>query len=98
MENIFLHKVFYLQGIFNDIEQDTSFFDCKHKHMMKSRAPHDKVGVLYPLLPIEFHGFTTRIDFKGLSLFGSWPYLNFLEIVWVPLSPKTIAIHFKGLK
>ena len=23
-------------------EQDTSFFDCKHKHMMKSVAPPDK--------------------------------------------------------
>ena len=41
-------------------EQDTSFLDCKHKHRMKSRAP-DKV--LYRMLPIEFHGFTSRIDF-----------------------------------
>ena len=39
---------FYLQGIFNSInEQDTSFLDCKHKHMMKSGAPPDKFGVLY---------------------------------------------------
>ena len=28
-------------------EKDTSFLDCKHKHMMKSGAPPDKVGVLY---------------------------------------------------
>ena len=65
MENIFLHKkVSYLQGIINDInEQDTSFLDCKHKHMMKSRAPPDKVGVLNCLLPVEFHGFTSRVDF-----------------------------------
>ena len=35
----------------------------KHKHMMKSRAPPDKVGVLLRLIPIEFHGFTSRIDF-----------------------------------
>ena len=48
----------------NDInEQDPSFLDCKHKHMMKSGAPPDKVRVLYRLLPIEFHGFTSRIDF-----------------------------------
>ena len=39
---------FYLQGILNDInEQDTSFLDCKHKHMMQSRAPPDKFGFLY---------------------------------------------------
>ena len=50
----------------------TSYLECKHKHMMKSGAPPDKVGVLQPLLPIEFHGFTSRIDF-----FCSWSYLNF---------------------
>ena len=44
-------------------EQDTYFLDCKHKHMMKCRAPPDTFGVLYRLLPIEFHGFTSRIDF-----------------------------------
>ena len=67
MENIFLHKkVSYLQGILDDInEQDTSFLDCKHKHMMKSGAPPDNVRVLYCLLPIEFHGFTSRINSKG---------------------------------
>ena len=53
------------------------FFDCKHKHMMKSGAPPDKVGVLYRLLLIEFHGFTSRIDIQRLSLFDSWFYLNF---------------------
>ena len=53
-----------LQGILNDInEQDTSFLDCKHKHMMKSGAPPVIVRVLHRLLPIEFHGFTSRIDF-----------------------------------
>ena len=43
-------------------EQDTSFVYCKHKHMMKSGAPPDKFGVLYLCLPIEFHGFTSRIN------------------------------------
>ena len=44
-----------LQGILNDVnEQDTSFLDCQHKHMMKSRAPPDKVGVMYRM-------FTSRI-------------------------------------
>ena len=61
---IFTQESFYLQGILNDTnEQDLSFLDCKHKHMMKSGAPPDKFGVLYCLLPIEFHGFTSRIDF-----------------------------------
>ena len=47
---IFAQESFYLhvQGILNDInEQDTSFLDCKHKHMMKCAAPPDKFGVLY---------------------------------------------------
>ena len=61
---IFTQESFYLHGIFNNItQQDTSLLDCKHKHMMKGGAPPDKVGVLYRLLPIEFHGFTSRIDF-----------------------------------
>ena len=50
-EEIFIaQESFYLQGILDDInEQDTSFFDCKHKHMIKLKtgAPPDKVGVLY---------------------------------------------------
>ena len=37
----------------------------------ESRAPPDKIRALHCLLPIEFHGLTSRIDFKGLSLFGS---------------------------
>ena len=62
----FTQEGFYLQGILNDInEQDTSLLDCKHKHMMKSGAPPDKVGVLHYPLPIEFHGFTGRINSKG---------------------------------
>ena len=43
---IFAQKSVYLQGLLNDInEQDTSFLDCKHKHMMKCGAPPDKFGV-----------------------------------------------------
>ena len=42
---IFAQESFYLQGTHDDInEQDTSFLDCKHKHMMKSRAPPDRFG------------------------------------------------------
>ena len=37
---IFTQESFYLQGILGDItEQDTSFLDCKHKHMMKKQSP-----------------------------------------------------------
>ena len=48
----FYSSSFYPKGILvlNDInEQDTSFLDCKHKQMMKSRATPDKLGVLYCL-------------------------------------------------
>ena len=41
----FSTRSYYLQGILNKInEQDTSFLDGNHKHMMKSGAPPDKVG------------------------------------------------------
>ena len=61
---IFTQKSFYLQGILNDInEQDSFFLDCKHKHMAKSGAQLDKFRVLDRLFPIEFRGFTRRIDF-----------------------------------
>ena len=64
--NIFSQKQIYLQGILNDInEQDISFLDCKLKHMMKCRAPPDKFGILYRMLPVEFHGFINRINSKG---------------------------------
>ena len=45
---IFAQESFYLQGILDDKnEQDPSFADCKHKHVMKNGAPPDKFGVLY---------------------------------------------------
>ena len=41
---IFTQESLFLQGTLNDIsELDTSFLDCKHKHMTKSEAPPDKV-------------------------------------------------------
>ena len=44
----FAQESFYLQGILDDInEQDISFLDYIHKHMMKSGAPPEKIGVLY---------------------------------------------------
>ena len=58
---------FYLQGILNHInEQDTSFLDCKHKHMLKCGAPPHKFGVHVPYVyPIKFNGFAIRINSKG---------------------------------
>ena len=49
----------------------TYLFDCKHKHMMKSGAPPDKSPPVSCTvwLPIEFHGFTSRINYKG---YHSW--------------------------
>ena len=59
---IFAQESFYLQGILDDInEQDTSFLDCKHKHMMKIGAPPDKFGVLY-------HIITYRIILRVITL------------------------------
>ena len=84
---IFAHGSFYLQSIVNDIsEQDTSFLDCKNKHMIKSGAPPDKFIVLYRMVPIEFHGFTCRINSKGYHSLVPGLISIFLETVWVPLN------------
>ena len=37
------------------------FFDCKHKHMMKSGAPPNKVAVLHCLLTIGSYIFQVLI-------------------------------------
>ena len=52
---------------------------------MELRERSDEFRILHRLLPTEIHGFTSRIDFQGLLLVGSWYNLNFLEKVWVPL-------------
>ena len=54
----FSTRSFYLQGVLDDInEQDTSFLDCKHKHMMKSGAPPDKFKVLYHMVTYRIQWF-----------------------------------------
>ena len=63
MEIIFLYNKVSIYKVYLMILMNRTFLDCKYKHMMKSGAPPDKVGVLYRLLPIEFHGFTRRTDF-----------------------------------
>ena len=79
----FCTKSFYLQGILDDLnEQDTSFLDCKHKHMMKSGAPPESCTLW---LPIEFNGFTSRINSKGYDSLVPGLISILLETVWVPL-------------
>ena len=74
---------FYLQGLLNNInEQDTSYLDCKHKHMMKCRAPPVKFGVLYHMFKYRI---TSRINSKGYHSLVSGLISIFLETVWVPL-------------
>ena len=64
---IFAQESFYIPGILNDInEQDTSFLDYKHKHMMKSGAPPDKFGVHVPYVYLNRIPWnSTRINCKG---------------------------------
>ena len=86
-ENIFAQESFYLQGILDDInEQNTSFLNCKHKHMMKSGAPPHKFVVLYRIVIIEFHGFTSRINSKGYHSLVPGLISILVETVWVPLT------------
>ena len=54
--------------------------------MVKNGAPPDKFLVLHSLSPIKSHGFTSRIEFLGLSLFCYWYYLTFLEKIWTLLN------------
>ena len=53
--------------------------------MIKSGAPPDKVGDRHCQLPIEFHGFTSRINSKGYHSLVPGLISTFLETVWVPL-------------
>ena len=60
---IFAQESFYLQGILDDIdEQDTSFPDCKHKHMMKSGAPPGKFGVLYRRVTYRIYSMVSQVE------------------------------------
>ena len=67
---IFAQITFYLQDILYDInEQDTSFLDCKHKHMMKSGAPPDKFVVLYRTSRINSKGYQTlHLQFQNIRI------------------------------
>ena len=63
---ILAQESLHLKDILNDInEQDTSFLDCKHKHMMNAELHLTNSESCTVWLPIEFHGFTSRINSKG---------------------------------
>ena len=57
----------------------THLFLTKHKHMMTNL---ESCSVC---LPLEFHGFTSRINSKGYHSLVPGLILIFLETVWVPL-------------
>ena len=67
-------------------EHDTSFLDCKHKHMIKSKLHLIKSESCTVCYLKKFHGFTNLIISKGYH--SLVPGLNsiFLETVWVPLT------------
>ena len=67
------------------INEQNRTLNCKHKHMMKRGAPPDKFGVLYHMVTYRITWFHNQNYILGLSLFGSWSYLHFLETVLVPL-------------
>ena len=83
---IFVQESFYLQGILNDInEQDTSFLDCKHKHMMKWGAPPDKFRVNVPYV-YQKNSMVSQAELI-LRFITLWFLVSiFLETVWVPLN------------
>ena len=60
----FAQASLYLQDILDDTnEQNTSFVDCKHKHMMQSGAPPDQFRVLYRMFTYRISWF--HINSKG---------------------------------
>ena len=71
-------------------EQDTSFLDRKHKHMMKSGAPSDKFGVLYHIVTYRILLFHKQINSKDYHTLVPGLISIFLETVWVPLNYFTI--------
>ena len=81
---IFAQERFYLKGILNDInEKDTSFLDCKNKHDEMRSSTSQIRSPCTVCLPIEFHGFTIRINSKGHHSLVPGLITIFVEMVWV---------------
>ena len=64
--------------------------NCKNKQMMKSRASPtwESCTVCFP---IEFHGFTSRINSKGYHSLVPGLISSFSETAWVPVSKLVLA-------
>ena len=75
-------------------EQNTSFLNCKHKHMMKSGAPPDKFGVLYRMVTYRIPRFHKQ-NYKDYHSLVPGLISIFLETVWVPLKRHSHAIWDK---
>ena len=64
-ENISFNKKAYTYKVYSTIYMNMThlFLTLIPKAHDENRAPPNKFRFLYCLLPIEFHGFTCRIDF-----------------------------------
>ena len=60
---IFAQESFYLHGILDINEQNTSLVNCKHKYMKKSGAPPDKFIVLYRMFTYRIPWFHKQNKF-----------------------------------
>ena len=68
-KHTFAQKNFYLQGILSNINEQEI-----HLLFTENNGPTpDK----FSLLPIEFHGFNSKMDFYRLSPFASWYSLKY---------------------
>ena len=73
---IFTQESFYLQGTLNNInEQDTSFLDCKHKHMMKSGASPE-IWSPAPSVTYKIPWFHKQDLFLRVTTLWFWSCLN----------------------
>ena len=71
IRNAFAQECSYLQGIFIYINERDTSPDCTYKHKLGNRASPDKFSILYRVIHIECHGFTSSIGVLGLSHFSS---------------------------
>ena len=62
------------------------FLDGKHKHMMKSGAPPDKVGSPVPFVYLSSSMVSQAELFLRVIAFWLLVLSQFLETVWVPFN------------
>ena len=79
---IFAQESFYLRGMLNDInKEDTSFLDCKHKHMMKAELHLTNSCTLW--LPI--------LSQRQILGTGNLPQDSALVCINIDISPEMAA-------